>query len=161
MAGIMNKLNSYLYQGEMVNGAAAAVKNGVLMVPGTSTNYGKLVLPSSADSTSVITCIEATELYGVPAYRFRIDKLNDTYYFVENVHDFNDSYEYDYADYDTAVGKFLRAHPVSVGEEFTTNMTSGTVAAGTACGVGTDGCIAGTSSEGGGGGAEEGGGVSA
>ena len=44
MAGYMTKLQGYVYEGELVNGESSAVENGILMVPGTSTNIGKLKL---------------------------------------------------------------------------------------------------------------------
>ena len=85
MAGYMTKLQGYVYEGEWTNGAAAAVANGVLMVPGTSTNNGKLVLPSSADTTTKLLLKEVTDIFdGTTAYRFVVEKLNANYYFVEN-----------------------------------------------------------------------------
>lgn len=142
MAGYMTKLQGYVYEGELVNGAAAAVENGILMVEGTGDNVGKLVLASSADTTTKLVCKEVTTIYdGVTAYRFIVDKLNARYYFVENGFDINDSAAYDNRTYTTAVGEELRAHPLLVGEEFVTDKVTGTIAAGTAYGVKTDGTI--------------------
>lgn len=142
MAGYLTKLQGYVYEGELVNGAAAAVENGILMVQGTSTDAGKLVLPSAADTTTKLICKEATTIYdGVTAYRFIVDKLNARYYFVENGFDINDSAAYDKRTYTTAVGAELRAHPLLVGEEFVTNKVTGTITVGTAYGVKTDGTI--------------------
>jgi hypothetical protein len=142
MAGYMTKLNGYLYEGELVNGAAAAVENGVLMVAGTSTANGKLVLPAAADTTSKFLLKEITTIYdGTVAYRFIVNKLNANYYFVENGFDINDSAAYDNRTYATPVGDFLRAHPLEVGDEFVTNKVTGTLAAGTEYGVKTDGTI--------------------
>lgn len=141
MAGYMTKLQGYLYEGELVNGASDPVANGVLMVQGTGANVGKLVLPS-ADTTTKLICKEVTTIYdGVVAYRFIVDKLNARYYFVENGFDINDSAAYDKRTYTTAVGNELRAHPLQVGEEFVTNMVTGTIAAGTAYGVKADGTV--------------------
>ena len=141
MAGYMTKLQGYVYEGELVNGAAAAVENGILMVQGTSTNADKLVLPS-ADTTTKLICKEVTTIYdGVTAYRFIVDKLNARYYFVENGFDINDSAAYDKRTYATAVGAELRAHPLLVGEEFVTDKVTGTIAAGTAYGVKADGTV--------------------
>ena len=58
MAGYMTKLQGYMYEGELVNGAAAPVQNGILMVQDGNT----LVLPS-ADSTTKLVCKEATTIY--------------------------------------------------------------------------------------------------
>ena len=142
MAGYMTKLQGYVYEGELVNGAAAPVENGLLMVEGTSTDVGKLVLPGSADTTTKLICKEITTIYdGVVAYRFIVDKLNARYYFVENGFDINDSAAYDKRTYTTAVGDELRAHPLLVGEEFVTTKVTGTIAAGTAYGVKADGTV--------------------
>ena len=141
MAGYMTKLQGYVYEGELVNGAAAAVENGILMVEGTSTNAGKLVLPS-ADTTTKLICKEVTTIYdGVVAYRFIVDKLNARYYFVENGFDINDSAAYDKRTYTTAVGAELRAHPLLVGEEFVTDKVTGDIDVGTAYGVKADGTV--------------------
>ena len=137
MAGYMTKLQGYVYEGELANGAAGAVQNGILMVQ----NGDALELPS-AESTSKFVCKEVTTFYdGVVAYRFVVDKLNKRYYLVENGADINDSAAYDKRTYTTPVGGLLRAHPLLVGEEFITNMVTGTPVAGTAYGVQADGSI--------------------
>ena len=138
MAGYMTKLQGYLYEGELTNGAAAAVKNGILMVQ----NAGALELPS-AESTSKFVCKEVTTIYdGTVAYRFIVDKLNKRYYFVENGNEyFNDQAEYDNREHAVPVGALLRAHPLVVGEEFVTTMVTGTPVAGTAYGLQADGSI--------------------
>lgn len=142
MAGYMQKMQGYLYEGELVNGAAAAVENGVLMVAGTSTNKGKLVYVGTADTTSKFILKEVTTIYdGVTAYRFIVDKLADNYYFVENGFEIHDAAAYDKRTYTTPVGAYLRAHPLVVGEEFVTTKITGTLTVGTAYGVKTDGTI--------------------
>ena len=142
MAGYMTKLQGYVYEGELVNGAATAVENGILMVQGTSTDAGKLKLIGSADTTTKLLCKEVKTIYdGVTAYRFVVNMLNANYYFVENGFDINDSAAYDKRTYTTAVGAELRAHPLQVGEEFVTTKVTGTIAAGTEYGVKTDGTI--------------------
>ena len=142
MAGYMTKLQGYVYEGELVNGAAAAVENGVLMVPGTSTDIGKLKFIGSNDSTTKLLLKEITTIYdGVTAYRFVVNKLNANYYFVENGFDINDSAVYNKKTYTTPVGAELRAHPLVVGEEFVTTKITGTLSAGTEYGVKTDGTI--------------------
>ena len=137
MAGFMSKLQGYVYEGELTNGAADPVQNGILMIQ----DGDKLVLPADDSSTKLI-CKEVTSIYdGVTAYRFIVDKLNKRYYFVENGFDINDSQAYDKRTYETKVGDELRAHPLLVGEEFVTNMVTGTPAAGSAYGVKADGTI--------------------
>lgn len=138
MAGYMTKLQGYVYEGELANGAAAAVKNGILMVQ----NGDALELPS-AESTSKFICKEVTSIYdGTVAYRFIVDKLNKRYYFVENGNEyFNDQAEYDNREHAVPVGELLRAHPLLVGEEFVTTMVDGTPVAGTAYGVTATGAI--------------------
>ncbi len=142
MAGYMTKLQGYVYEGELVNGESGAVENGVLMVPGTSTNNGKLKFIANADTTTKLLCKEVTTIYdGVTAYRFVVNKLNANYYFVENGFDINDNAAYDKRTYTTAVGAELRAHPLVVGEEFVTDKVTGTIAVGTEYGVKTDGTV--------------------
>jgi hypothetical protein len=138
MAGYMTKLQGYLYEGELTNGADAPVENGILMVLGDA---GKLVLPT-ADTETKLVCKEVTDIYdGVVAYRFIVNALAGNYYFVENGFEYNDAVAYDLNTYATAAGKLLRAHPIQVGEEFVTNKVTGTPAAGTAYGVKADGTV--------------------
>lgn len=148
MAGYMTKMAGYNYEGELVNGASAAVKNGVLMLLGTSTNNGKLVFPGSADTTSKFLCKEVTTIYdgleggsAKTAYRFIVDKLAANYYFVEQNFPVDETAVYDYTILTTAVGDKLRAHPLQPGDEFVTTCVTGSIAAGTQYGVKTDGTI--------------------
>lgn len=141
MAGFMSKPQGYVYEGELVNGAADAVPNGLIMVQGASANVGKLVLPA-ADTDTKFVCKEVGTIYdGRTAYRFIVDALAKRYYFIENGADINDSAAYDKAEYTTKVGDELRAHPLLVGEEFWTDQVTGTPVAGTAYGVKADGTI--------------------
>lgn len=141
MAGYMTKLQGYLYEGELVNGHTEGVENGILLVVGTGDNAGKLVMPT-ADTETKLLCKEVTSIYGgKTAYRFVANKLAGNYYFVENGFDHDPSAAYDLTTYATAAGKLLRAHPVQVGEEFVTDMVTGTIAAGTEYGVKADGTI--------------------
>jgi len=139
-SGYMTKLSGYIYEGEMVNGAAAPVPNGTIMVQ-DATDPLKLVLPT-ADTTTKFVCKEVTTIYDQVGYRFVVDTLAKRYYFVENgMDDFNDGGEYDNQNYVTKVGALLRAHPLLVGEEFVSNAVTGTPAAGTAYGVKADGTV--------------------
>lgn len=138
MAGYMTKMYGNIYEGEFRNGANAPVANGTLMVLDPSTM--KLVLPS-ADSTSKFLCKEATTIYdGIPAFRMIVEKLNDRYYFVENLWEYNDAIEYNLAEYEVPVDAFLRAHPLEVNDEFLVT-TDSTLAAGTSYGVKATGLI--------------------
>lgn len=142
MAGYMTKLTGNVFEGELRNGHTAAVENGVLMVPGTGENAGKLVFPTAADTTTTLLLKETCEIYdGMKAYRFIVTNLNAPYYFVENQFDINDNEAYDKTAYVTAAGALLRAHPLHLGDEFVTTNVTGTLAAGTAYGVKTDGAV--------------------
>lgn len=138
MAGYMTKLQGYVYEGELVNGTNAPVKNGIIMVQ----DGNELVLPS-AESTTKFICKEVTTIYdGMVAYRFIVDKLNKRYYFVENGSEyFNDQGEYDNREHAVPADLELRAHPLLVGDEFVTTMVTGTPVAGTSYGVQADGTI--------------------
>lgn len=141
MAGYMTKLQGYVYDGELTHAITAGVENGILLVRGTTTNAGKLIAPAAADTTSKFICVGTTDVYGKPAYRFAVNKLNDNYYFVENVFEYNDADPYDLTTYVTPAGEKLRAHPLVVGDEFITDKVTGTITVGTAYGVKTDGTI--------------------
>lgn len=138
MAGYMTKLQGYVYEGELVNGTNAPVKNGIIMVQ----DGNSLVLPS-AESTTKFICKEVTTIYdGMVAYRFIVDKLNKRYYFVENGSEyFNDQAEYDNREHAVPADLELRAHPLLVGDEFVTTMVTGTPVAGTSYSVQADGTI--------------------
>lgn len=137
MAGYMTKLQGYVYEGELVNGATNPVANGTIMVQDGDT----LVLPA-ADTTTKLVCKEITDIYGELGYRFVVDKLNKRYYFVENgMDDFNDGGEYDNREYVTKVGDLLRAHPLLVGEEFIVSGAANAYVVGTAYGVLATGAI--------------------
>lgn len=116
MAGYMTKLQGYVYEGEFTNGTSGPVYNGQLLVLGSDGK--KLVLPT-ADTTTKLICKDIEPLYdGIPAARFQANVLAKTYYIVENLPEYNDSAEYDIAEYAIPVGAKLRAHPILVGEEF-------------------------------------------
>lgn len=138
MAGYMTKMHGRIYEGEFVNGAAAPVANGTLMVLGADGR--SLVLPA-ADTTSKFLCKEVTTIYdGITAYRMVANKLNANYYFVENLPEINDSEAYDVSEVLTPVGKYLRAHPVLTGEEFVATNTA-TLTAGSLYGVKATGLV--------------------
>lgn len=137
MAGYMTKLQGYLYEGELVNGANDPVENGIFM----EQDGDKLVLPKTEGATKVI-CKEVTDIYdGIPAYRFVVNFVDGCYYLVENGFEYDNSQEYDLTKYTTKVGKHLRAHPIQVGEEFVTNMVTGTPVVGNAYTIKVDGTI--------------------
>lgn len=144
MAGYMTKLQGYVYEGTLKNGAAAAVPNGLLMVQGTSTNADKLVLPGSADTDTKFMCMEVTDIYGgVTAYRFQVQAIGKRYFLTENSFQFNveDYQEYDKRSYTQPVGELMRAHALLLGDEFVTTCVTGTPVAGTLYSVKADGTI--------------------
>lgn len=131
MAGYMTKLQSYLYEGELVNGAQDAVPNGILMLQ----NGDALELPA-ADSTSKFVCKEITDIYGELGYRFVVDKLNKRYYFVEtHEEDFYANPENDGRIATFKPGELLRAHPLLVGDEFIVSGAANQYTVGTSYGV--------------------------
>lgn len=131
MAGYMTKLQSYVYEGELVNGAQDAVPNGILMVQ----NGDALELPA-AESTSKFVCKEITDIYGELGYRFVVDKLNKRYYFVEtHEEDFYANPENDGRTATFAPGELLRAHPLLVGDEFLVSGAVNQYVVGTSYGV--------------------------
>lgn len=142
-SGYMTKLQGYVYEGTLANGAAAPVPNGLIMVQGTGANADKLVLPA-ADANTKFLCTEVTDIYGgVTAYRFQVQEITKRYFFVENAHQHNveEYQEYDKRNYVQPVGELMRAHALLLGEEFVTNCVTGTPAVGTAYGIKADGTI--------------------
>lgn len=142
--GYMTKLQGYVYEGTLKNGAAAAVPNGLIMVQGTGDDADKLVLPGSADTDTKFMCMEVTDIYGgVTAYRFQVQAITKRYFLTENSYQFNveDYQEYDKRDYTQPVGELMRAHALLLGEEFVTNNVTGTPVVGTAYSVKADGTI--------------------
>ena len=138
MAGYMTKMIGNVYEGEMTNGTEAAVANGTLLTLGT--DGLTLVLPA-ADSATKLVAKEKTTIYdGIPAVRYSVQKLEGTYYLVENGFDGVTSAEYDARNYEVPVGAFLRAHPLAVGDEFVV-ATEANVTVGTAYGVKADGTV--------------------
>lgn len=98
---------------------------------------GRLVMKlPAADSATKLLCKEVTTIYdGIPAYRFIVNAVGKNNYFVENGFEVNTDETYDTTLYSTASGKFLRAHPIQVGDEFVTNKVDGTPVVGTEYGI--------------------------
>lgn len=143
MNGYMTKLQGYLYEGTLANGAGKRVPNGMILVQGTGADAGKLVLPT-ADSNTKFLCMEVTDIYGgVKAYRFQVQEITKRYFFVENSFQFNveEYQEYDKRDYTQPEGELMRAHALLLGDEFVTNCVTGTPVVGTAYGIKADGTI--------------------
>ena len=141
MAGYMTALQGYVYEGELVNGNANPIENGMLVAPKLVEGAMVFDLPT-ANTDTKFTCKEVTTIYdGIPAYRFIVKAIAAPVYFVENGFDDNGAVEYDHTLFSTASGKYLRAHPLLVGEEFVTNKVTGTPAVGTDYGVKADGTV--------------------
>lgn len=135
MAGYMTALQGYIYEGELKNGNANPIANGMLVAPKLVNGAMVMDLPTANANTKFL-CKEATTIYdGIPAYRFIVTAVAAPVYFVENGFVVNDDFAYDTTTYTTASGDYLRAHPLLVGEEFVTNMVTGTPAVGTEYGV--------------------------
>ena len=143
MAGYMTKLQGYVYEGTLKNGAAAAVPNGLIMDQGTSTSANALVLPA-ADANAKFLCMEVTDIFGgVTAYRFQVQEMPKRHFFVENSFQFNveDYQEYDKRNYTQPVGELMRAHALLLGDEFVTTCVTGTPVVGTVYSLKADGTI--------------------
>ena len=143
MNGYMTKLQGYVYEGTLANGAGKPVPNGMILVQGTGANADKLVLPA-ADSATKLVCTEITDMFGgVVAYRFQVQEISKRYFFVENSFQFNveEYQEYDKRDYTQPEGELMRAHALLLGDEFVTNCVTGTPVVGTAYGIKADGTI--------------------
>lgn len=135
MAGYMTALQGYVYEGELVNGESQAIANGMLVAPKMVSGELKMGLPAK-DANTKLLCKEVTTIYdGMPAYRFIVTALGNKTYFVENGFEVNSDEVYDTTLYETASGKYLRAHPLLVGEEFVTDQVTGTPVVGTEYGV--------------------------
>ena len=143
MAGYMTKLQGYVYEGTLANGAADGIPNGLIMDQGTGANADKLVLPA-ADSGAKFLCMEVTDIYGgVPAYRFQVQEIGKRHFLVENSFQFNveEYQEYDKRNYVQPVGELMRAHALLLGDEFVTTCVTGTPTAGTVYTLKADGTI--------------------
>ena len=143
MAGYMTKLQGYVYEGTLANGAANAIPNGLIMDQGTGNNADKLVLPA-ADTGAKFLCMEVTDIYGgVVAYRFQVQEIGKRHFLVENSFQFDveDYQEYDKRNYVQPVGALMRAHALLLGEEFVTTCVTGTPAVGTVYSLKADGTI--------------------
>lgn len=141
--GYMTKLQGYVYEGTLANGAGKPVPNGMILVQGTGVDADKLVLPA-ADSSTKLVCMEVTDMFGgVKAYRFQVQEISKRYFFVENSFQFNveEYQEYDKRDYTQPEGELMRAHALLLGDEFVTNCVTGTPVVGTAYGIKADGTI--------------------
>lgn len=136
MAGYMTALQGYVYEGELANGAASAVENGMLVALDKDASNNPVFKLPAADTNTKLFCKEATTIYdGITAYRFVVKTLAKPYYFVENGFEDNNNLTFDSANFEIAPGKLLRAHPLLVGEEFVTTEVNGTPAVGTEYGV--------------------------
>lgn len=147
MAGYMTKLQGYVYEGTLKNGAANPVPNGLIMDQGLASTSpatnDSLVLPA-ADSGAKFLCMEVTDIYGgVTAYRFQVQEIGKRHFLVENSFQFNveDFQEYDKRNYTQPVGELMRAHALLLGEEFVTTCVTGTPVPGTVYTLKADGTI--------------------
>lgn len=106
----------------------------MLVAPKMVSGELKMGLPAK-DANTKLLCKEVTTIYdGITAYRFIVTALGNKTYFVENGFEVRND-EYDTTLYETASGKYLRAHPLLVGEEFVTDQVTGTPVVGTEYGV--------------------------
>ena len=137
MAGYMTALQGYVYEGELVNGeSSAAIQNGMLVTIQSNGAGGLCMKLPVKDANTKLKLKEVTTIYdGMTAYRFVVDAVGTPTYFVENGFDDVNQVTYDTTLWETAPGKYLRAHPLLVGEEFVTDQVTGTLTVGTQYGV--------------------------
>ena len=137
MAGYMTALQGYVYEGELVNGeSSTAIQNGMLVTIQSNGNGGLCMKLPAKDANTKLKLKEITTIYdGITAYRFIVDAVGTPTYFVENGFDDVNQVTYDTTLWETAPGKYLRAHPLLVGEEFVTDEVTGTLTVGTQYGV--------------------------
>lgn len=135
MAGFMDALQGYVYEGELVNGENTALTNGMIVAPKLVSGNLVFGLPA-ADADTKLLCKEVGTIYdGITAYRFIVNTVGKPAYFVENGFDNGANAEYDNTLYEIKPGKFVRAHRLVVGDEFWTTEVTGTPAVGTEYGV--------------------------
>lgn len=107
----------------------------MLVAPKMFSGTLKMGLPAK-DATTKLLLKEITTIYdNIPAYRFIVTAVGNPVYLVENGFEVNTDEAFDTTLYETASGKYLRAHPLLVGEEFVTDEITGTLAVGTEYGV--------------------------
>lgn len=136
MAGYMEKLQGYVYEGTLTHNEAAPVANGLLMVR----QNGKLKLAADADAK--FEYVGAATIYdGIPAHRFVVKHLDQPIYFVENAMLDRCECTYDNTEYTVPAGELMRAHPLVQGEQFLTTFVTGTPAVGAEVSLKADGTL--------------------
>ncbi len=115
MAGYFTKLNGYVYTGEYK--ASADVPNGTFVVADNAALTAKN--PASSLATYGFKCIEKTSVYGLPALRLdvvKVDNAGGEAFFVENVLDpICDNYNE--AEHTIKTGEYLRMRKPELGDQ--------------------------------------------
>ncbi len=125
MAGYMTRLNGYVYDGH--HQAAAAIANGVF----ASLDANKKVAALSAAASGVVmTVVEKTTLFGLPAVRLEVLKNADGgVWFVENEWDVNEYSAYDESAYTAPAGAYVKMHQPVTGDQLIMSVDATTYAA--------------------------------
>lgn len=118
MAGYMSKLNSYLYEGEYT--AKQDIEIGAFVAASVTPADGK-TMDLAAIAGAKFVCTEVGTIYGdTKAARYTciaVDPAAAAYFVEESLCHYGDESTYDLTKDKVKAGDFLRAHPVSVGEE--------------------------------------------
>lgn len=125
MAGMMTRLNGYVYDGHHV--AATTLTNGLFVELNANNKVAAL---AAKNTTLVMRVAEKTTLFGLPAVRLDVVANNNTtpVYFVENEWDINDASEYNEALYTLAADKYVRMHAPVVGDQLIVSTTDAILA---------------------------------
>ena len=112
MAGYMTKLQGYVYEGEHKAAASTAIGNGtfVKVVNGE-------VTPTTAAMDTKMRILRATTLWGLPAVEAIVVSVGtDEVYFVEQVPDLANLYDYNEITATITPGQYVRMHRMLPGE---------------------------------------------
>lgn len=124
MAGYMTKLQGYVYEGEHKAAAATAIGNGtfVKVVNGE-------VTPTTGAMDTIMRILRATTLWGLPAVEVIVDSIGtDEVYFVEQVADLANLYDYNEVTATITPGQYVRMHRMLPGESAIFSIASNLVA---------------------------------
>lgn len=128
MAGYLAKLASYVYEGEhkFDSTATAGIEDAVILERSVAAD-GTIEMKVATSGAAKFTVKEVGDIYeGITALRLYVDVLDatKTLYFVEQNDYLDDSVLYDTTKRTVAPAKYVRCHPLYVGEEFWTNQVT-------------------------------------
>lgn len=126
MAGYLTKLASYVYEGEHKydSAATANIYDGAFVERAVNAAGDAIEMKAATAAGAKFSVKEIGDIYeGVKALRLYVEAVDPakTIYFVEQNDYLDDTAMYDTTERNVAPGKYLRAHPIYVGEEFWSN----------------------------------------